>query len=89
MKTDRLYVNHIIECIEKIEEMSEAGEESFLQDYKIRDAILRNLQVMAESMQKLSSEFKDNVAQINWRTLSSFRNILVHNYIGLDMKLVW
>lgn len=55
----------------------------------IRDAVLRRLQTMAESTQRLSDELKQ-APQIDWRALSGFRNILVHDYLnGIDNERVW
>ena len=56
MKGDLFYVNHIVECIARIERYSSAGESQFYKDELIQDAVLRNLQVLAESSQRLSAD---------------------------------
>ena len=56
----------------------------------IQDAVLRVLQIMAESCQRLSSEIKTAHEYIDWRGIVGFRNILVHDYLGgIDLNLVW
>ncbi|GBF52998.1 nucleotidyltransferase [Microcystis sp. 0824] len=48
----------------------------------ISDAIIRRLQTLAESTQRLSEELKANIPDVDWRNISGFRNILVHDYLG-------
>ena len=56
----------------------------------LQDAVLRVLQVMAESCQRLSPEIKTAHEHIDWRGIAGFRNILVHDYLGgIDLNLVW
>jgi uncharacterized protein with HEPN domain len=59
VKDDRLYLIHIQEAIERIEEYTQDGEEFFLDDRKTQDAVLRNLHTLAESSQRISSTLKD------------------------------
>jgi uncharacterized protein with HEPN domain len=54
----------------------------------VQDAVIRNLQTLAESTQKLSEELKVQHPEINWKALSGFRNILVHNYLDLDLPQI-
>lgn len=89
MKDDRLYLLHISECIAWIEEFSVDGREVFLKDRKTQDAVLRNLQTLAESTQRLSDSVKDAYPEINWRGIAGFRNFLVHDYLGLDLLRIW
>jgi len=58
MKDDKLYLLHISESLDRIDRYVSEGEEQFMKDTKTQDAVLRNLQVMAESTQRLSSELK-------------------------------
>jgi uncharacterized protein with HEPN domain len=55
----------------------------------VQDAVVRNLQVLAESSQRLSDPVKSAEPSVPWRALSGFRNILVHGYLGVDLELVW
>ena len=90
MKDDTLYVIHIKECIEKIESyVAGLNRDSFIKNELVQDAVLRNLQVLAESTQRLSLEFKDNHQQIEWYKIAGLRNILVHDYLGIDLDSVW
>ena len=54
-----------------------------------QDAVLRNLQTLAESTQRLSSELKAKYPEIQWQRIAAFRNILVHDYLGIDIEKIW
>ena len=55
----------------------------------LQDATLRNLQTMSESTQRLSDSSKALQPQIPWPRVAGFRNVLVHDYIGVDIEHVW
>ncbi|MCK4535654.1 MAG: DUF86 domain-containing protein [Desulfuromonadales bacterium] len=64
--------------------------DAFINETLLQDAVLRVLQVMAESSQRLSEEAKNTHPDIDWRSISGFRNILVHDYLGgIDLELIW
>ncbi|MBE9068808.1 DUF86 domain-containing protein [Leptolyngbya cf. ectocarpi LEGE 11479] len=79
---DRTYRQHILECIFLIKKYTRGGKNEFMQSSLIQDAVIRRLQTMAESSQKLSPELKAQAPDINWRALSGFRNVLTHDYLG-------
>lgn len=89
MKDDTIYLVHIRECVNRIEGYIKGGRQEFLKSLMVQDAVLRNLQVMAESCQHLSEKLKSNNPQIDWNGLSGFRNVLVHDYLGVDLERVW
>ena len=90
MKDDKLYRYHIIESIDKIMFYVEGKTyDDFLKSTLLQDAVLRNLQVLAESTQRLSPEFKSTQSTIEWFKIAGLRNILVHDYLGLDLNTVW
>jgi uncharacterized protein with HEPN domain len=89
MRDDRLYLIHISECIQRIEQYTADGEDAFLADIKTQDAVLRNLHTLSESTQRLSDDLKGRYPAIDWRSIAGFRNVIVHDYLGVDMKQVW
>lgn len=90
MKDDRLYLIHIIECIAKIETYTvDLDFKDFSEKTIVQDAVLRNLQVLAESTQRLSDTFKEKHPDIEWYKIAGLRNILVHDYLGIDLETVW
>ena len=89
MKDDTLYLIHMTECVGRIEQFVIDGKEAFLRDLKTQDAVIRNLQVLAESSQRLSETLKAAHQDVDWRGLAGFRNILVHDYLGINPQRVW
>lgn len=89
MKDDQLYLTHILECIDRIEKYTIAGREVFMESTLIQDGVLRNLQTLSESTQRLSDMVKQKHPEVDWRGLSGFRNVLVHDYLGVDLNTIW
>jgi len=89
MKDNRVYLQHILECIRRIEENTRDGKERFLTSHTLQDAVLRNLQTLAESTQRLSENAKANYPNVEWQRIAAFRNVLVHDYLGIDVERVW
>ncbi|HET6496683.1 MAG TPA: HepT-like ribonuclease domain-containing protein [Thermoleophilia bacterium] len=89
MNRDTAYLRHIRECIRRIEENVAGGREHFVASHTIQDAVLRNLHTMAEATQRLSDAAKARRPEIEWRTIGAFRNVLVHDYLGVDLERIW
>ena len=89
MKDDGLYLDHIVECIERVREYTAGGRDTFMVDRMIQDATIRNLQIMAESTQRLSDPLKARHPEVNWRQIAGFRNVVVHGYMDIDLDRVW
>ena len=89
MKDDSAYLRHILECIRRVEEDTLEGRAKFMRVHTLQDAVLRNLQTMSESTQLLSDKHKAAHPEIEWRRIAAFRNLLVHNYLGIDLGKVW
>jgi len=87
-KDELVYVRHMLDCIHRIDEYIE-NKEQFYGSRLVQDAVIRNLQVMAESSQRLSEKIKSNYPVIPWKNISGFRNILVHDYLGTDLDMIW
>ena len=90
MKDDRAYAEYILDCIAAVESfLGGRGSERFHVERVVRDACLRNLQTMAESTQRFSEAVKQTHSQLPWRKIAGFRNLLVHDYFGIDPDEVW
>ncbi len=89
MKDDRVYLAHIIECIRNIQEDTRGEREFFLANRTARDAVLRNLHTLTESTQHLSPQVKDSHPEVEWLKIAAFRNVVVHNYLGIDLSRIW
>ena len=86
---DHIYVEHMLECIGRIERYVDNDRARFMQSEIVQDAVVRNLQTLAESSQRLSEVAKGSQPEIDWRAIAGFRNILVHDYLGLDLDTIW
>lgn len=86
---DRVLLAHMRECIERIEEFTSGDRSRFEASRLIQDAVIRNLQTLTESSQRLSNAMKATEPQVPWRELSGFRNVIVHGYLGIDLPAVW
>lgn len=89
MKDDRVYLKHVLRCIARIEEYTAGGRERFFASHLIQDGVIRNLQTLAESSQRLSEDLKASQPSVDWKSLAGFRNVLVHDYLGIDLELVY
>jgi uncharacterized protein with HEPN domain len=89
MKDDRLYLIHIWECIQRIKSYAEEGKEAFLASTMMQDAIIRNFEIIGEATKHLSPELKQSHPEIQWRGMAGFRDVLIHNYMGVDLEEVW
>lgn len=89
MKEDQLYIEHIIDCIDRINDYTEFDQFVFMNSPMVQAAVIRNLQILSESTQKLSESLKTEHPEIPWKAIAGFRNILVHNYLGLDLAQIW
>ncbi|RJX16888.1 MAG: DUF86 domain-containing protein [Desulforudis sp.] len=90
MKDDRLYLIHISESIARIESYTSGMDfAAFIKNTLVQDAVIRNPQVLAESTQRLSGEFKAQHVEIEWYRIAGMRNILVHDYLGIDLETIW
>lgn len=89
MKDQRLYLIHIKECIEKIEQYTKDGETLFSNDPKTQDAVIRNFEIIGEAVKHLSENTRQNVSQIPWRQFAGFRDVLIHQYDTINLSEVW
>ncbi len=89
MKDIRLYFDHILESIEKIERYTAEGRDAFFQDTMAQDAVLRNLQTLAESTKHIPPDLKAAYSEISWERIVAFRNILVHEYLEIRLIRIW
>jgi len=86
---DRLYLVHIQECLERIELYTVDGKTAFMADTRTQDAVLRNLHTLAESSQRISEPLKASRPDVDWRAIGAFRNVVVHDYLGIDLNQIW
>lgn len=89
MKSDKFYLVYILECVERINEFTEAGKDAFMGSHLIQDAVLRNLSTLTESTLRLSDGLRDSYPDVAWKEIAKFRNVVVHDYLGVNLDRVW
>lgn len=89
MTGDRLYLQHIADAIAKIESYARVGREEFFAASHWQDAIIRQLEIIGEATKRLSPILRDRHPGIPWRQIAGLRDVLIHDYMGVDLEAVW
>lgn len=88
-KDDKVYLVHIQEAIEKILRYTAGGRDKFMEDTLVQDAVVRNFEIIGEAAKRLSDQVKHQRLEIPWRAVAGFRDVLIHDYMGVDREEVW
>lgn len=90
MKDRRVFLQHLAECLTRIREYTAEGSEAFLSDRKTQDAVIRNLEIVGQIVRDLGPEtLAARRPEVPWIRIAGARNILAHQYLGVDLSLVW
>lgn len=90
MKDDKVFLKHILDAIENIEEyLSGASYEDFSKHQMAIDAVTRNLEIMGEAANRLPDEFRESHSDVEWYKIVGLRHRIVHEYFGVDLEIIW
>ena len=90
MKDDRIYVEHILQSIERIQSnISGKDHEAFLNESITQDAVVRQLEIIGEATKRISKELWKNNPDLPWDDMAGMRDVLIHDYIDVDLNIVW
>ncbi|MBP1780072.1 MAG: hypothetical protein H6Q86_6083 [candidate division NC10 bacterium] len=89
MKDAAVFLQHIRDAIARIEVYTAAGRRAFLSDTMVQDAVIRNLEVIGEAVRNLPIDLRRRHPKIPWRSITALRNVLIHEYFGVDIDIVW
>jgi len=91
MKDRMIFMHAAYDCIQAIEEFTQGYElEQFLQDRKTQDAVIRNLEVLGQTIKDFGIEdLKMDYPDIPWSQIAGMRNIIAHEYLGIDKVIIW
>ena len=86
----RFFLSDIKDCGYKILEYTRGKSlEDFSDNSMLFDAVIRNLEVIGEAAKNIPKGIRQKYPQIEWKKLSDMRNIIIHEYFGIDNKIVW
>ena len=91
MKRDiRLYLQDVWESILAIEEYTKnLTEEGFHNNRQIQDAVIRRLEIVGEATKNIDDDFRKKHPDIPWKKMAGMRDILIHEYFGVNLKRLW
>jgi uncharacterized protein with HEPN domain len=86
----KVYLDDMEEASNKIEEYClNLSFEDFVNDVKTIDAVIMNLAIIGEAVRNIPDEIKDNHSEIEWVKIAALRNIIIHEYFGINLKIIW
>lgn len=91
MKKDpKIFIGHILECIELIEDYTKGKQkDDFLESVQFQDSVIRRIEIIGEAVKNLPEEMKRKYKSIPWKKIAGMRDILIHEYFGIDLDLTW
>lgn len=86
----KLYLRDILESIEKIEKYTtNMSFDEFRENDMVVDGVIRNLEIIGEAVKNLSGEIKTEYLNIEWKKIAGLRDIICHEYFGVDLDIIW
>lgn len=86
----RVYIEDILISIKKIQcYVGDSSFEDFISNEMKLDAVVRNLEIIGEASRQIPPEIREKYSDIEWRKIGDFRNVLAHEYFGIDHEILW
>jgi uncharacterized protein with HEPN domain len=87
---DLVLINHILDAANAIEAFTSGMSlVDFVEDDLTGSAVVKKLEIIGEAATKLSETSRNELSIIPWKDIVGMRNILIHDYIGIDYEIVW
>ncbi len=89
-RSDELLLEDMLEAAQSVFDfVGSMNYDQFIADKKTVDAVVRNFEIIGEASKLISENIKINNPLIEWRELTDFRNVLIHEYFGIDYEILW
>ena len=89
-KEPRIFLQHIVNSIEAIETyIKGVSKDEFYQSQQKQDAVVRRIEIIGEAVKNLPLNFTKKYPQVNWRESAGMRDVVVHEYFGVDLNIIW
>ena len=89
MRDDRERLLDIVESITRIQEQAQRGKHIFETDKLVQTWMIHHIEIMGEATRAISDELRKKYPKIPWREMVAMRNVLAHDYFGIDIEQVW
>ncbi len=89
MRDDRERLLDVMEAITQIEKYTKRGVDVFRRDELIQNWMVRHLQILGEAARGLSKDLRERHPEVPWSDVIGMRHVLVHDYFGIDLDIVW
>jgi len=84
-----IYLNDILTAMKRVlEYIGEKNFKEFKRNYMVVDAVVRNFQIIGEASKKLPDEFKSKYPELPWDKMYGLRNLISHEYFGIDYDVI-
>ena len=85
-----VYLGHIVMAMDAIAEyIMGMRDEDFFNDRKTQDAVIRNCEIIGEAIKHVPDDYRAQHSEVDWRGLAGLRDVLIHQYFGVDYVVVW
>ena len=85
-----VYINDMVSACEKIVSYVDGYDfQKFCSDEKTLDAVVRNLEIIGEAAKSIPEDFRSSHSDISWRKIAGLRDLLIHQYFGVDHEILW